>query len=628
MIMRQILPWTFVLLVRLDGLGCDVVAFAADPATNVRTLPSEPTAIAANSLNLGKQATVVEGELKGVAGYTKYAAEVVGVGANDWAQWGGSSIRNNTPEAKNIPADWNVGKLDPNTGAWLNQGAKNIKWVAQLGFQSHGGPIVANGKVFVGTNNGAAYVKRYPADTDLGALICFDEQDGKFLWQDSSEKLPTGRLNDWPAIGICSTPLVQGDRLWYVSSRGEVKCLGIDGFRAVKYDGSTDSVLLRLMRQRRAVLDKNPNAIWEADKEADVIWVLDMMTQLGTRQHNACRSSMTAAGDVLFVNTSNGVDDAHILLPDPTAPTLIAVDKNTGAVLWTDNTPGVNVLHGQWSSPTYAVIGGQPQVIFGAGDGWLYSFDPQGDGNGKSKIIWRFDGNPKTAKYTLDRADRNYFLGNPVVYNGWVYIAVGDDPEHGEGRGHLWCVDATRRGDVSPELVFNRADPTQQILPKRIQACVEAEGDFTRPNPNSAAVWHYEGEDLNRNGKLDFEETMHRTIGSVAIKDDLLVIVDFSGLVHCLDASTGKCYWTYDMQSACWSSPLIVDGKIYIGNEDGQILIFKLSPTMEILSKAEDGTPGGIDMGSYVYTAPIVANGVLFISTRNYLFAIQAPNTN
>ena len=176
--------------------------------------------------------------------------------------------------------------------------------------------------------------------------------------------------------------------------------------------------------------------------------------------------------------------------------------------------------------------------------------------------------------------------------------------------------------------MFNRANPTQPIPPKRNQACVEEDGDFTRPNPNSAAVWHYEGEDLNHNGKLDFEETMHRTIGSVAIKDDLLVIVDFSGLVHCLDASTGKCHWTYDMQSACWSSPLIVDGKIYIGNEDGQILIFKLSPTMEILSKAEDGTPGGIDMGSYVYTAPIVANGVLFISTRNYLFAIQAPNTN
>jgi outer membrane protein assembly factor BamB len=382
----------------------------------------------------------------------------------------------------------------------------------------------------------------------------------------------------------------------------------------------------RLVHQRNAALEKNPDAAWETEKEAEVIWVLDMMKQLGTQQHNQCRSLMTAAGDVLFVGTSNGVDEAHVNLPAPHAPTLIAVDKNNGAVLWTDNSPGANILHGQWSSPTYAVIDGQQQVFFGAGDGWLYSFDPHGDGNGKSKVLWKFDGNPKKSKYLLgSRADRNHFLGSPVVYNGRVYIAVGEDPEHGEGVGHLWCVDATRRGDVSAELVFNRAHPDQPISPKRNQACVGAEGDFTRPNPNSAAVWHYEGEDLNRNGKLDFEETMHRTIGTVAIKDDLLVIVDFSGLVHCLDAASGKCHWTYDMQSACWSSPLIVDGKIYIVNEDGQVLIFKLAAKMEILSKAADGTPGGIDVGSSIYTSPIVANGVLFISTRNHLFAIQAP---
>jgi hypothetical protein len=152
MIMQQIPALIFVLLARLVGLGCDVVACAADadPATSKATQRTESSSVSAPALNLGKQATFVEGELRGVAGYTKYAAEVVGVGANDWAQWGGSSIRNNTPEAKNIPADWNVGKFDPNTDAWLNQGAKNIKWVARLGSRSHGGPIVANGKVFVG----------------------------------------------------------------------------------------------------------------------------------------------------------------------------------------------------------------------------------------------------------------------------------------------------------------------------------------------------------------------------------------------------------------------------------------------------------------------------------------------
>ena len=46
--------------------------------------------------------------------------------------------------------------------------------------------------------------------------------------------------------------------------------------------------------------------------------------------------------------------------------------------------------------------------------------------------------------------------------------------------------------------------------------------------------------------------------------------------------------------------------------------IFKLSPKKEIV--------GEIDMGSSVYSTPIVANGVLFISTKNQLFAIAEPN--
>ena len=184
----------------------------------------------------------------------------------------------------------------------------------------------------------------------------------------------------------------------------------------------------------------------------------------------------------------------------------------------------------------------------------------------------------------LDRADRNHIIGTPVVYEGLVYIGVGEDPEHGEGRGHLWCIDPTKRGDVSPELVFNSASPDKPIPPKRNQACVEADGDFTRANPNSAMIWHYEGDDLNGNGKLDSEETMHRTCGTVAIKDDLLFVADFCGIVHCLDAKTGKCHWTHDMLAACWASPLITDGKVYIGNEDGNVLVFKFGPKEELLN--------------------------------------------
>ncbi len=106
--------------------------------------------------------------------------------------------------------------------------------------------MVANGHVYVGTNNGAGNLKRYPANVDLGVLACFDEKDGKFLWQHSNEKLPTGRVHDWPLQGVCAAPLVEGERLWYVCNRGEVVCLDTQGFHDGKDDGPVTNEPARL----------------------------------------------------------------------------------------------------------------------------------------------------------------------------------------------------------------------------------------------------------------------------------------------------------------------------------------------------------------------------------------------
>jgi outer membrane protein assembly factor BamB len=501
------------------------------------------------------------------------------VGAKDWPQWGGTPERNNVPDSGPLPGSFDV------------KAGKNVRWSVPLGSETYGNPVVANGKAYVGTNNGSGYIKRYPATVDLGVLLCFDDNDGKLLWQHSSEKLPTGRVHDWPNQGICCAPLIDGDRLWYVTSRGEVACLDTDGF----HDGENDGPF-----------KDEPN---DNKDEADVIWKLDMMSKLGVSQHNMCSCSVTCVGDLLFVNTSNGVDDGHITVPEEKAPSFICMNRFTGEVLWTDNSPGANILHGQWSSPAYGVFADVEQVIFGGGDGWLYSFDARGE-NGQAKLLWKFDCNPKDSVYKLTGATRNHIIATPVVYDGNVYVAVGEDPEHGEGGGHLWCIDPTKRGDVSPTLVYNSKDPTVVVAPKRKQAMVAAEGDLERDNPNSAAIWHYVG----ANPK-DFEETMHRTCGTVAIKDDLLFIADFSGVVHCLDSKTGTAHWTHDMLAASWASPLIADGKVYIGDEDGDILIFELSPEKKEIAE--------INVGSAVYTTPIAANGRLYIANRNRLFCFE-----
>ncbi|CAN0104713.1 unnamed protein product [Discosporangium mesarthrocarpum] len=527
------------------------------------------------------------------------------VGPKDWPQWGGWSGKNNTPDGKNIPTEWDI---DDGT---------NIKWSAKLGSQTYGNPAIANGKVYVGTNNGAGHLKRYPSNVDLGCLLCFDEKTGEFLWQHSSPKLSTGRVHDWPLQGVCCSPVIDGDRLWFVTSRGEVRCLDTEGFRDGENDGSYTA---------------EPN---ENKDEADVLWVFDMMAKLKVSQHNMCSCSVALAGDILLVNTSNGLDESHINLPSPDAPSFIALDRNTGELLWSDKSPGANILHGQWSSPTIGEFNGQMQAIFAGGDGWVYSFDPKGDGNGNPKLLWKLDGNPKDSKWILGgRGTRNNIIATPVIYDGLVYVSVGQDPEHGEGVGHVWCIDPNKQGDVSSTLA---KDKDGNIIPaRRLQVVDTEEGDKIEQNPNSAVVWHYTKVDSDGNGKFAFEETMHRTIGTAAIKNDLLFISDFSGLFHCMDAkkvdekTTNEdgthppvLYWKYDMFAAAWGSPLIVDGKVYIGDEDGDIAIFKLSSDPEVAMSDEEPIVE-INVGNAVYSSPIVANDVLYIANKSTLYAISS----
>lgn len=499
------------------------------------------------------------------------------------AQFGGSASRNNVVAGTNSPTDWNI------------KSKSNIRWTAKLGGMTYGSPVVASGKVYIGTNNDAGHLARFPASIDLGVMLCFDERSGELLWQYSSPKLLTGRIHDWPKVGICSTPLVDSDRLWFVTNRGEVVCLDTDGFR----DGSNATPY---NSEESTALD-----------EADVVWIFDMMKELGISQSNMSNCSVTSAGDLLFVNTSTGSHFASGNDGVADAPSFVCMNRDTGKVIWTDASPGRNILHGQWSSPAFGVLGGVAQVIFGGGDGYLYGFAAEGNA-GEAELLWKFDCNPKASKYRLgSQGTRNNIIATPVIYDQRVYIAVGQDPEHGEGEGHLWCVDPTRRGDVSPTLVFNESLPSVPVPHRRWQALNPSEGEFEKANPNSAAIWHYTG----RNRDM-FEGKMHRAIGSVAIEDDLLFIVDFSGLVHCLDAATGNPHWTHDLLAQCWGTPLIVDGKVYLGDEDGDIAIFDRSKVKKLINE--------INVGSAVYVTPTYANETLFVASMNRLYAIKADD--
>jgi len=491
---------------------------------------------------------------------------------------------------------WDIGKFERRTGEWLSEGSENILWVTKLGSTSYGTPVVAGDKIFCATNNGAGYVPRYPKDIDLGVLLCFDRADGKFRWQLSREKLSAGKEVDWPHQGICAAPLVEEERLWIVTNRGEVLCLDTEGFNDCENDGpdtGEDSTALG---------------------EADIVWRFDMMKELGVIQHNMASCSVTALGDLLFVHTGNGRDDNEPAMEAPEAPSFIALDKTTGKLAWADASPGANVLHGQWGSPAAAEIDGVKQVVFPGGDGWLYSFLAEKSETNRPKLLWRFDCNPKDSQWEAGgMGDRNNIIATPVIKDGRVYIATGQDPEYGEGQGRLWCIDPTRRGDVSETLVIDSQGGPVPF--RREQAVDESAGEQIVQNPNSAVIWKYEGDDLDEDGELVFEETMHRSLSMPSIVGEFLVIADCNGMFHCLDAKTGKLHWAYDMYSEMWGSPTIADGKIFMGDCDGEIAVFELSKEMNLLEENY--------VGSAIYSTPVIVDGVIYIATSTHLIAVK-----
>jgi outer membrane protein assembly factor BamB len=501
--------------------------------------------------------------------------------AADWPAWGGTDPgRNMYSSAKGFPARFGPTKpnkqgqvafqFKPNSEEIDLTDNANIKFVAKLGSQTYGNTVVANGKLLVGTNNATPRDPRFKDDKSV--LLCLDEYTGDFLWQLTVPKLASGKVNDWEYLGILSSPAVEGDKVYLVTSRCEVVCLDLNG----QSNGNQGP----FMDEAKYMPGPGKAAVEVGPKDADILWRYDMMDELGVFPHNASNSSPIILEDKVFVCTSNGQDWTHVNIPAPQAPSFICLDKKTGEFLGEDDAKiGTNIKHGQWTSPSLGKVNGKWQVYFGGGDGVLYAFDTnpaKGADTSFIKKVWWFDCVPD--EYKQDKSGKpikypaaegpSEINSTPVFYKNRVYVAIGQDPEHGEGVGRLVCVDATKTGDTT----------------------------------KSGLIWDY--------------RKIKRSISTVSINPEtgLLFIADFSGFVYCLDAETGKEHWIHDMQAHIWGSTFLVDGKVYIGDEDGDVVVLADAKQKKVLYE--------INMGAPVYSTPVVANGTMFVASQTHMFAV------
>jgi len=476
--------------------------------------------------------------------------------AADQPQWGERFTRNMISTETGLPT-----AFDPVSG-------EHVLWSAPLGGGSYSSPVVANGKVFIGCNNSEPRDPRHKGDR--GVMLCLNEKDGAFCWQLVVPRIGGDDYLDWPGIGICSEPTVDGDRVYTVTNRSEIVCLDLDGLA----DGNDGPYLDE--GRHMSPEDESPMELGLTD--ADIVWLFDMRTGAGMYPHDSPHASILLDGNYLYLNTCNGVDNTHINIRCPDAPALIALDKTTGRLVAKDGEKmSPRTFHSTWSSPALGEVNGQRLIFFGGPDGVCYAFkalpETVPDVVQTFECAWRFDCDPTAPKEDVHRYSKNTkegpseIVGMPVFYKNRVYLVAGGDVWWGKRQAWLKCIDATKTGDVT----------------------------------KTAEIWSY--------------AIASQSFSTPAIMNDLVFVTDNEGIVHCVDAETGQAHWTHDMGRGTWGSPLAADGKVYVGARNGVFAILAADKVKNVLftTKFDEEING----------TPTAANGVLYIPILNRLYAIR-----
>ncbi|MFA6241534.1 MAG: PQQ-binding-like beta-propeller repeat protein [Candidatus Hydrogenedentales bacterium] len=475
----------------------------------------------------------------------------------DRAQWGERFTRNMVSKETGLPAEF-----DPVSG-------KNVKWSAPLGDNAYGSPVIAGGRVLMGANNKAP---RDPRNTaDCAVMLCLNETDGSLVWQLAVPRIGGDDYLDWPMIGMCSAPTVEGNRAYVVTNRFEVVCLDMEG-QGNGNDGPFVDEGKHMVPAGAAPLEVTPT-------DADIVWLVDLQTAVGMYPHDGAHSSILLDGEHLYLNSGNGVDNTHKVIRKPDAPSLVVLDKATGKVLAQDGEHiGPRIFHATWSPPALGEVNGQRLIIFGGPDGVCYAFDALKPGAAQAEVqtlhcAWRFDCDPTAPKedvatYLKNREESPSVIESmPVIVNGRVYVTVGGDIWWGKKKSWLKCIDASKAGDIT----------------------------------TTGELWSYPMETF--------------CCSTPAVANGLVFIGDCDGIVHCVDAETGQAYWTHEVGGDIWGSTLVADGKVYVGSRSKNFSILG--------AKKEKTVFATIELPTGMASTPAAANGVLYANTLETLYAIK-----
>jgi outer membrane protein assembly factor BamB len=102
-------------------------------------------------------------------------------------------------------------------------------------------------------------------------------------------------------------------------------------------------------------------------------------------------------------------------------------------------------------------------------------------------------------------------------------------------------------------------------------------------------------------------------VPSPVCTNDYLYTTMTSGQVHCIDVATGNILWMKDMGQQ-YSSPVLVNGLVYMPNDEGVITVIKPGPKFEAVAVNS--------LGEKMYASPAISSGKIYLRGYQHLFCI------
>lgn len=357
---------------------------------------------------------------------------------------------------------------------------------------------------------------------------------------------------------------------------------------------------------------------WDGATGKNVLWKVKIPIQ--------GYNSPVIWGNKLFLSGANGKKQE-----------VYCYDRSTGALLWT---AGANNVKGSpatkpkvtddtgHAAASVCCDGKGVFAVFSTGD--IIALDLNGKelwsknlgstdnhyGHSSSlyvvnqKLIVQYDTKKNPKLMTLStltgekvwEADRKVKVSwaSPIVVNtgSRIEIMLLSDPaassydsETGE---KLWEIDCTY-GEVGPSLAYSDG----MVFALNEYAKLVGIG-INNPDKTAKILW-------------EDDELLSDVPSPIATKEFLFIATSY-GDVACYNAKTGDSYWIEEFGSAIYSSPILVDNKVYLIDRKGVMHIFKLGKTFELVGRPE--------LGEESVCTPAFANGRIYIRAGEHLYCI------